>query len=636
MAQKKGQLGKEIDSPALATPKTLRAGFVKLSQNKNLMKLGLAIGLALIFVGLFIFIFNLTYQNRIMPKTYFGDVNLGGKTKAEASVILQSKIANVGHSEVQLNYLDQNWKINSNDFNVNYNVNSSVDEAWRIGREGSFNQIIKEQLRALFLGNRESIVFNYDRTKLNSQILEITNKIDVPERDATIEIKYLNPIVVEEKSGKKSDFGKVVNDVLNSFGYLKEKSTFQISVVDIQPKVKKAAAEALIGEVRQSLVTSVILKTEKQNFELKPENFAGWLKFTGQVKQGNVLTDKIDLKSTGSNNDQNWILVMTTDQSKINQYLDSIAGGINQEAKDAKFQVQDGKVTAFQNSQTGYELDKAKSFQMITQAILGQAKTVSLPVKTTQPKVTSDSAEQMGLSELVGEGKTSWKGSPSNRIHNLTLGSQKISGTIIQPGQEFSTIKTIGVIDGSTGFLPELVIKNSTQVAPEYGGGLCQVSTTLFRAALNSGLKITQRTNHSFRVSYYEPPVGMDATIYDPAPDFRFVNNMSTPILIWAIAGQNTLEFQIYGTKDGRTAEISTPWVGNYTTPGGAVYSFSATMAPGAVRQVEKAINGCTASFTYKVTAADGKVLENETFTSKYVPVPNTFLYGEGYTPPSE
>jgi vancomycin resistance protein YoaR len=126
----------------------------------------------------------------------------------------------------------------------------------------------------------------------------------------------------------------------------------------------------------------------------------------------------------------------------------------------------------------------------------------------------------------------------------------------------------------------------------------------------------------------------MDATIYDPAPDFKFVNNMSTPILIWAVAGNNSLDFQIYGTKDGRQISISTPAIFNYTDPPAPVYTQSSTMAPGTIRQVEKATKGCTASFNYRVLDALGKELEKDTFVSKYVPLPNSFLVGEGYVSP--
>ena len=104
----------------------------------------------------------------------------------------------------------------------------------------------------------------------------------------------------------------------------------------------------------------------------------------------------------------------------------------------------------------------------------------------------------------------------------------------------FSFNDAVGDISAATGYQSAYIIKDGRTVLGD-GGGVCQISTTLFRAVLNSGLKITAREPHSFRVSYYEPPVGMDATIYDPAPDLKFVNTYNTPILIWAYAGSNSL-----------------------------------------------------------------------------------------------
>lgn len=615
----------------------------KIIQSKTFRRAGLIIGLSVLVLGLVIFGFNLFYKNKILPQTYIGGVNLGGKNKAEAVVVLQNAIGQSHKSNeaaLELKYLSDTWPILAQDLDLNYKIDASVEMAWRIGREGNFGQVFKEQLKSVLLGNRALVVFNYNETKLNTKVLAVAEKINSPEKDATVEIKDLNPVVTEEQTGQKLNFDRAINDILGNFGNIKTLADTQSSielVVDQKiPKVKKAAAMIAASQVKEILAGPIVLKTDKKDFTIPTAQYADWLSFVG-VPNSALENKKIDLKKDGQNaGDKNgWSLEVRADQSKLNSYIGSIAGEINQEPKDAKFGVADGKVSAFQVSQTGYELDKEKAFELISAAVLTDKKTVTLLIKVIKPTVADNSAAGLGIIELVGEGSTSWRGSPSNRIHNLTLGSEKISGTIVQPGEEFSTVKTIGQIDGSTGFLPELVIKNSTEVVPEFGGGLCQVSTTLFRAVLNSGLKVTERTNHSFRVSYYEPPVGMDATIYDPAPDFKFVNNMSTPILIWAVAGQNTLDFQIYGTKDGRKVEVSDPVVFNYTNPPAPVYTESATMEPGAIRQVERATRGCTASFNYRVTDKSGKELEKDTFVSKYVPLPDSYLFGAGYAPPA-
>jgi len=480
--------------------------------------------------------------------------------------------------------------------------------------------------------------FSYNRGKLNSAILDIANKIYIPEKDATVTIDGLNLEVQPEQTGQKLDFLNTQELVLKAFGNFKLNSQGNLKVNKLEPKVGKDDAANAKVQAEKLLKKNITLKVEKQTYTLEPKDIVSWLDFValpvGQPESKKLSQEEV--KEVGKNIEKKpiWTLAVKIDQDKVSAYVNSISSDIYQEPKDAKFQVQDGKVTTFQISQTGYKLDQEKAVKDIITAIKNGLLEVTLSVKVTEPEISSSDPAQAGITELIGEGRTSWKGSPSNRIHNLSLGAEKISGTIVKPGEEFSTVKTIGEIGPSTGFLPELVIKNSTQVVPDYGGGLCQVSTTLFRAIIYSGLKVTARTPHSFRVSYYEPPVGMDATIYDPAPDLKFVNDMATPILIWGIAGNNSLVFQMYGTKDGRQIDISDPVTYDYISPPGAVYTESDSMAPGEIRQVERALPGCSASFHYKVTAADGKVLDNETFVSKYVALANSYLVGPGYEIP--
>jgi len=613
----------------------------KFFQNKIVRRTTLISLLVIVLLAIIIFVYNFAYREKIFPRTFVGSINLGGKTKEQALEILSNKSENSSNNQIELKYLDKTWLIKTQDIDLKYDDQASVDMAWKVGRSGKFGQIIVQQLKSVFLGNRYLAEFIYSRSKLNSSILEISNKIDIPEKDATVTVDGQNLDVKGEQTGQKLDFIDAQGLVLKAFGNFKLNSQGNLNVVKIQPKVTRKDAENAKTIAQKFLQQNITLKSEKKTYTIEPKDIVSWFVFVS-VPEGQSESKKLsqeEVKEVGKNTEKKpvWTLAVQIGQDNVSSYVSGISSDIYQEPKDAKFKVEDGKVITFQFAQTGYNLDQGKSVKDIITAIKEGLPEVSLSIKVTQPELSSSDPAQAGITELIGEGKTSWRGSPSNRIHNLSLGTEKISGTIVKPGQEFSTVKTIGEIGPATGFLPELVIKNSTQVVPEYGGGLCQVSTTLFRAVIYSGLKVTDRTPHSFRVSYYEPPVGMDATIYDPAPDLKFINDMSTPILIWGIAGNNGLTFQIYGTKDGRNIEISDPVTYDYVSPPGAVYTESDSMAPGEIRQVERALAGCTASFHYKVTDASGKVLENETFVSKYVALPNSYYVGPGTeVPPPE
>lgn len=335
-------------------------------------------------------------------------------------------------------------------------------------------------------------------------------------------------------------------------------------------------------------------------------------------------------------------LVLYVDQAKAMKQIESIATSINREPKNATLQATDGKVSAFQLSQDGRKLENDQTVVDIGNALLARSvdgitevdtKMVTLKVIITQPEVTSEKLESYGLRELVSSGVTNFRGSPSNRVHNITVGANVISGTLLKPGETFSTLESLGEIDASSGYLPELVIKEN-QTVPEYGGGLCQVSTTLFRAALNAGMEIVSRSNHKYRVSYYEPPVGMDATIYDPAPDFKFINNYDSYILIQASVVGTKITFDFYGTKDARVIEIGNSEMYDIVEPGPAVEVTTDTLAPGERKQLEKAHQGCSAKFHYKVSKED-KVLQEKDFISKYVAWPERWLVGVQVTPPA-
>lgn len=239
---------------------------------------------------------------------------------------------------------------------------------------------------------------------------------------------------------------------------------------------------------------------------------------------------------------------------------------IRREPKDSVFEMKDGRVTAFALGDPGRTLEIDQSLDRLAETLVEirstaatGARTLGLPTARIKAADSQDEAERLGIRELIGEGRTNWTGSPKNRIHNFTHGAAQFNGVLIKPGEEFSFVEHLGPVDGEHGYLPELVIKHN-KTTPEFGGGICQVSTTAFRAALNAGLKITMRKNHAYPVQYYRP-YGMDATIYIPKPDLRFMNNTPGHILIETAVEGKELIFRFYGTKDGREVAIDGPHI---------------------------------------------------------------------------
>lgn len=281
----------------------------------------------------------------------------------------------------------------------------------------------------------------------------------------------------------------------------------------------------------------------------------------------------------------------------IRAHVEDLSRKVNRDPSEPKFKAENGVVTSFAEAQNGIELNIEKSSQLIYETLSKNTTTpiqkIELPFETKKASTNYGDVNNLGISSLIGQGTSNFKGSPKNRVFNIKVATERFNGLLIKPGEEFSFVKNLGEVDAEHGYLPELVIKNNV-TEPEFGGGICQVSSTAFRAAIYSGLKVTARRNHAYAVSYYNP-AGMDSTIYIPNPDLRFVNNTPNYILIQTKIVGTVLTFDFYGTDDGRKITVDGP----YTTD----------------RQPDGSLK---AHFTQNVVDKDGKVVINDLFNSSY------------------
>ncbi len=264
--------------------------------------------------------------------------------------------------------------------------------------------------------------------------------------------------------------------------------------------------------------------------------------------------------------------VVRFDDVRLRNYIaESIAPKIRKEPINAKFEIVDGKVQQFSLPEDGRELDVDATVKAINDALATRAQVATAQVNVVSPLIsdTGDS-EKLGITTLLSTGESNYKGSPKNRVHNIGVGASRYHGILIAPNEEFSFNALLGPVDREAGYLPELVIKDNSTI-PEFGGGLCQVSSTVFRAAAQAGMKITQRRNHSYAVRYYGTP-GFDATIYPPYTDFRFTNNTPGYVLIQMKIEGTKLKFEFWGTSDNRSVEIDGPHPYDYK-PDGSVKS---------------------------------------------------------------
>ncbi len=317
--------------------------------------------------------------------------------------------------------------------------------------------------------------------------------------------------------------------------------------------------------------------------------------------------------------------------------LERLSQEIDIPVQESLFQFSGGKVTAFRPSSIGRQINREetkKHFASLLEQIPNMTTdivTISARVDPVKPTIETANTNTLGIKELIGRGYSEFAHSIPGRIHNVILTASKINGILIKPGETFSFNEAVGDISAATGFQPAYIIKDGRTVLGD-GGGVCQVSTTLFRAALGAGLPILERRAHAYRVAYYEQAgfkAGLDATVFAPSVDLKFKNDTPGYILIQSKVDRKnlTLTFELYGTSDGRKAEILNHVVGSITPPPPDLYQDDPTLPPGTVKQVDFAAWGAKASFQYKVTR-NGETLEDHIFTSNFRPWQAVFLKG--------
>jgi len=591
-------------------------------------------GLAFFFLlpAAAIFGYQKFYEDKIYPGVTAGSFKLGGMTRDEALSSLKQFGDRVDRDGIAFeaeghggNF--QKSKVGTASFSlgdpdlsrtiITFDFSETVDEAMRIGRQGSITDKVKSQWQSLTNGQKINLRFRLDGQEMERALRGEFADLEEPAIDARMSFNGDSIEIAPEKIGYGFDYPQAVRDAEN---ILRELSGGSVSLlpVEIYPRIRKAdTAEAVqTAHAIRDLAPLVVQYGDGKQITLEKETLEQWLEF--QVVDSAQVNDR--LNASGQ-------ITVGFNRARAEELLQSLARETDREPEDARFQMKDGKVVEFGPGLAGLRLDIEEAYVMLNREIISQkSRQVILKSQPVSPKITVKDINDLGINVLIGTGKSDFSGSPANRRHNIKVGADALNGILIAPDEEFSTIKTLGEISGKTGYLPELVIKGNRTV-PEYGGGLCQIGTTVFRVALDAGLPITERQAHSYRVVYYEP-AGTDATIYNPHPDLKFTNDTGHYILLTTKMDGNELTFELWGTSDGRKVELIEPKITNIVKPGPPKYIETEDLEPGQKKKIESAHNGADAQFSRTVTYADGRVAE-KTWQSHYVPWQEVWLIGK-------
>lgn len=561
------------------------------------------------------------YADRIAPGVYVGDLDIGAKTRDEAKSLLETVRDSLGRMGIAIVYEGREKKIypypvsldpditQSAHAITDIDIDQTLDRAIAHGRSDNQVQNFLTRINGYFSTSRVAAAVTINDEALTEEIRKEFPELNKKPTEPHFAIDATGVLTVEPGAqGTVLDIARTQKELRSGLELL-HSPRIVLQATRSQPNLSGVDLLGTVGTASQLVGTSTLaIHAGKEMFSLTPTDRLSW----------------IQAKKTSSGE-----ISLDFDSEKIRSYLEEVvAPKVLVRPDSPRYELVDGKVAAFAEPVTGIELDVDASLTMLRSSLEEGASSPSLtlPVTETVPPPT-DIPGDLIIKERVAKAETDFRGSPTNRRKNISVGMSKINGIVIPAGETFSLLKVLAPIDKEGGFLPELVIKG-TKTTPEYGGGLCQVSTTLFRAVSYAGLPVTSRRNHSYRVSYYEPPVGFDATIYDPAPDFTFVNDTGAPILIQASVKGTKARVSLWGTKDGRTVEVDQPTVFNIKKAGETKLIETDDLKPGEKKCTERAHDGADAQFERRVTYPDGEK-KTDVFKSHYVVWPAVCLVGK-------
>lgn len=587
----------------------------------------LIFGFLLALTALFAIVmgFEAKHENAIFPGVSVNGTDLSGLTVGQAVVKLNNGgLTYPKQGQIFFTDGDSRWAFNPGQLGYTFEPISAVEQAFQVGR----GQGLLADLSGQFLAMRSGVNIDpsvvYDQRVTYAMLQEIARQIDKPMMEAAITLDGTDVKVSQGQVGRKVDIPATLKKLEPLF-LTQTSGTVPLVIEETAPVIMDVQATA-------DLAKSIL----SQDFTIQPAdpNFGAgpW------VIKARDLASLLQLERNTDNGNAGYRLSLNR-QSLLN-YLGSIAPSLLVEPVNARMYFNDERreIEVIQNAVVGKSLNLEQSVDQIIQQLQAGQHEATLVMQDLQPEVRDDStAASLGITELIHEESSYFYGSSPDRLQNIRTAAASFYGVMVAPGEVFSMAKYLTDISLENGYAEAIIIVGDQSVRG-VGGGVCQVSTTLFRTAFFAGFPIVERYPHAYRVSYYEQDengwvntnyAGLDATVYVPVVDFKFRNDTPYWILMETYATDYSLTWKFYSTSDGRSVDWTTTGITNVTQPPEPIYREDPTLPTGTIKQVDWAVNGASVS-VQRTVYKDGAVYFTDTINTTYVPWPDGYNYGPG------
>lgn len=573
------------------------------------------------------------YVGRIHEGVRVAGVALGGFTPEEARSELAAALAPLAAERLTLRAGDRAWHPTLAELGVRVESEATIAQAMRQGREGPLPQQLAAQWRLLQQGSELAPVVTRDGTAVDAFLSEVARELAREPRDASLVLEGLTARALPAEAGRQLDVAASRAAVAAA---LDSGARGEVALVVTERPPTLVGAEAAAAQINTFLAAPLQMAFTVQEFQRTAEGAIAPLPVTRQWTIDRArLAELLRIEQRQRDDGQREYSV-GLDATALRADLEAIATEIAREPREPRFDYdpQSDTLRPLVVSQDGLALDVDAALGAVQQALAAGTHEIALPVTVIPPVVSTADAARMKIHGLAAEGRSTFATSSPSREVNVIETARRMHGVVIPPGGEFSFNEYLGWVVAATGYEEAyIIVGNETQV--DVGGGVCQVSTTLFRAALNAGFPITERNAHGYRVSYYEQDAGpgLDATVFSPWVDFKFRNDTENYYLVESEWDRTTkaLAIKFYGPETGRTVEILGPTIIRETPPGPDIYVDDPTLPAGTVEQVDWSHPGAEVKVERVVRdEATGQVLFRDSFWSNYRSWSARYLRGTG------
>jgi vancomycin resistance protein YoaR len=580
-------------------------------------------GVAALLAVLFVFLVGvrLVFWDRALPGVRAAGISLTGMDQEQIVEALRQELTYPQTGWVLLSDGDQAWSARPAELGISIDYQAMADQALAVGREGVIFGW-GDQLAAWYSGRSISPIVLFDRLVGSFYLSDLAAQIDQPMLEASLRVVGTGIEAAPGQVGRRVDIPLTLDLLAVPAAHLRD-AEVPLVIVETHPRVVDASTEA---ETARRILTQPLTITadEGEEWVIQPYEMADMMQF-----------EIVDDETSGAR------YSIGLDPMALYAFLEPLAPDLERRAENARFIFNDdtGQLDLLSEAVDGRSLNFPESIRSINEQLLDGGHTVALVFDTETPQVTSEAtAEELGISEAVSVVSSYFYGSSSARVQNIRTASSAFHGLLLAPGETLSMAEVLGDISLDNGYAEALIIYGDRTIKG-VGGGVCQVSTTLFRAVFFGGYQIEERHPHAYRVSYYEqgpgsPGPGLDATVFVPLVDFRFTNDSDNWLLLETYVYGNQLLWKFYSTSDGRVVDWSSD-EGNRVEAPDPLYRENEELDEGEIEQIDYEADGLDV-VVYRTVTLNGEVLHEDIIKTHYLPWRAIYEYGPGTELPED